>query len=104
MKIFGVSRYECISTFSDGTNLRDAIFLRLDFSNWYALKPFSLFYGSMIVAALCCIGTFVLNIIWIIIRWVVLKWIRRTGNTGKVSSPKTAKSYKHDEKSALISK
>ncbi|CAK5077026.1 unnamed protein product [Meloidogyne enterolobii] len=79
-----VERYECLSKFLNGTQTRDSILLRLDFSFWYAPEPFSLFYGSCIFALIFCVASFLLNIFWILIRWSVLSWIKRTERLSRV--------------------
>jgi hypothetical protein len=87
-------RYECVDR---QWTKRDALYFRLDFSNWYALKPFALSYGSLIAAAAFCAASFVLNIVWIFVRWIVLRWIRRTGQKGGGSN-RTTKSTQQSTK------
>ncbi|KAL7078806.1 hypothetical protein ACQ4LE_002022 [Meloidogyne hapla] len=79
-----VERYECLSTFLNRNQTKDTLFLRLDFSFWYAPEPFSLFYGSCIFALIFCVASFLLNLFWILIRWSVLSWIKRTERLSRV--------------------
>jgi hypothetical protein len=78
--IFPIFRYECAAnSSSEGRELRDDVYLRLDFSFWYAPEPFSMFFGSCLAALVFCAASFVLNIVWIFVRWVVLRCIKRAG-------------------------
>ncbi|KAH7731506.1 Protein IGLR-2 a [Aphelenchoides avenae] len=82
-----VGAYKCV-TVSPGRNATsDTILLRLDFSSWYAMPIFSsVFWGSVVSSAIFCAGTFVINIIWILVRKATLWWLNRAERMQRVRS------------------
>jgi len=60
---------------------------RLDYSFFYEGPIFStVFWGSCLVSLIFCVSSFILNIIWIIIRKVSLWWINRSERINRVRS------------------
>lgn len=98
-----VERYECAAnSSSEGRELRDDVYLRLDFSFWYAPEPFSMFFGSCLAALVFCAASFVLNIVWIFVRWVVLRCIKRAERLSRVRSMLEAmEKYRHRQMESI---
>ncbi|MFH4981463.1 hypothetical protein AB6A40_008172 [Gnathostoma spinigerum] len=79
-----VERYECIASTVHG-NATEVLHFRLDYSDWYSHDVFhSVFWGSVMCAFLCCLGSFAVNILWILSRKVILWWIKRAERISRV--------------------
>ena len=80
-------RYECVVYYNDGLNASSFVLFRLDFSFFYEGPVFeTVFWGSIVTCLIFCISSFILNVLWIIVRKVSLWWINRAERLNRVRS------------------
>lgn len=62
---------------------RKIVQLRLDYSLWFD-GPWSLFFGSLIMALAFSLAFLLLNLVWVLLRKIALWWIRRLERHSRV--------------------
>ncbi|CAD5215870.1 unnamed protein product [Bursaphelenchus okinawaensis] len=77
-----VEQYECVFKSKEANGF---IFFRLDLAYFYEGPIFStVFWGSCVVSLITCAASFVLNVLWIIIRKISMWWINRSERISRV--------------------
>src|SRR4051794_41134579 len=77
-------RYECLMERRERggggvVTASEAVHFRLRTSDQWFGSPTSLFWGSCLSSVIFCAASFILNIVWIIVRKLALWWINRKG-------------------------
>ncbi|KAI6176702.1 Leucine Rich Repeat family protein [Aphelenchoides bicaudatus] len=80
-----VEEYECVAFYTNGQTSSSFVLLRLDYSFFYEGPIFgTVFWGSCATSLIFCVSSFILNIVWIIIRKLSLWLIDRSERLSRV--------------------
>ncbi|KAI6235679.1 Ig-like domain-containing protein [Aphelenchoides besseyi] len=80
-----VEEYECAVFVNSKYMASSFVLFRLDYSFFYNGPIFStVFWGSCLVSLFFCIASFIVNLIWIVVRKISLWWINRSERINRV--------------------